>query len=780
MRGVVQGVGFRPHVYRIATELALAGFVGNDAGGVFIEVEGPPETLESFCRRLATEAPPLAHIDEIVVAVEPAQGEAGFRIVMSAHNAAATTLVSPDLCLCEDCRRELLDPKNRRYLYPFINCTNCGPRFTIIGSTPYDRPATTMADFLMCPACQAEYDDPANRRFHAQPNACPVCGPRVEFRWSEDPTGSSFNELRARFDGECYGHTAIAACKAVLAAGGIVAIKGIGGFHLACDATNEAAVARLRLRKGRPHKPFAVMGADLESTAAIARLEPGVAELLSSRERPIVLVSKRSGGGLAPGVAPGTGNVGVMLPYAPLHWVLFYEQAGEVPAPRVLVMTSGNLSEEPIVYHDDDALTQLSTLVDAFLLHNRRIQVPCDDSVMGHMGAIEIPLRRSRGYAPFPVKLPVRVPPTLAVGGELKATFCLAAGRDAIMSQHVGDMENQATVAAFERSVAHFQRLFRIEPEILACDMHPGYHSRRWAEANQGSRPCVAVQHHHAHVAALMAENELDGSAPVIGFSFDGTGYGLDGAIWGGEILLCDYTGFKRLGHLRYAPLPGGDAAIRRPYRIALAQLWAAGIEWDSRLPAVTTCPPLERDVLRQQLEKGVQVAPTSSMGRLFDAVAALVGVVEIATYEGHAAMELEALAAAWGACEQPYAFTLHEGGEMMLVDPESVLKPLISDIMNGSPLGLIAARFHGAVTDLIAQAAAMIRRQTGVDCVALSGGVFQNLTLLSDATEKLQSNGVRTLVHRRVPANDGGIALGQAMIAAKTVHQPAMSTAVH
>ena len=622
VRGVVQGVGFRPFVFNLARECKLSGLVGNDSNGVFIEAEGAPENLQAFQRRLKEQPPPLAHIISIQAEWIALRNDHDFVIVASEMEAKANTLISPDIGICDDCLRELFDPTNRRYRYPFINCTNCGPRFTITQDIPYDRPQTTMAVFQMCAQCQCEYDDPTNRRFHAQPNACSECGPQVQFIGAERDAAHP-----------------IAQTQACLHAGNLVAIKGIGGFHLACDAYNDAALQLLRERKGRVDKPFAVMVRDVETALRFVEMDASEKALLTSKERPIVLLKKKSSR-LSALIAPGNEYLGVMLPYSPLHYLLLES------ALDALVMTSGNYSNEPIIKDNDEALQHLATLADAFLLHNRDIHVQCDDSVLRVFAGHELPIRRSRGYAPFPVRLPFSLPPVLAVGGELKSTFCLVKDDCAFMSQHLGDMENLETLQSFEKSLEQMQAIFRVTPEIIAADNHPRYLSAQWANNHRGSRQLISVQHHHAHIAAVLAENQWNGDAPVISFSFDGTGYGTDGAIWGGEVLLADYRTFQRVAHLRYAPLPGGDASIKRPYRTALAYLWQAGIDWDEALPSVAACSLSERKILQQQLEKKLNTAQTSSMGRLFDAVAALAGVRQTVTYEAQAAIEFEALAA--------------------------------------------------------------------------------------------------------------------------------------
>lgn len=752
--GVVQGVGFRPFVYGLALRYELAGFVGNDGGGVFIEIEGDVASIAAFYEALIEECPPAAFIEDVQsVRIEPT-GATGFAIRESRTAPRAHTLVSPDLSICPDCLRELFDPADRRYRYPFINCTNCGPRFTIIRETPYDRPATTMDVFEMCPACAREYHDPTDRRFHAQPIACPDCGPQVTYRINRHVTGS------------ISGDDAIRAAQTALKTGLIIAVKGLGGYHLACDATSPAALALLRERKGRSAKPFAVMVNDLDAARTLAHINATEADLLTSRERPIVLLRKRATSPLAGGVAPGNPSIGVMLAYTPLHYLLLDD-----PALPPLVMTSGNLSDEPIITDDADALDRLAGIADAFLLHDRAIHVPCDDSVVRVFDGAELPVRRSRGYAPFPVRLPVDVPPLLAVGGELKNTFCLAADRHAILSQHIGDMEHLESLNAFDSALAHLRGLFRIEPRAIACDLHPGYFSSRRAArtAQHQDIPLVKVQHHHAHIAALMAEHGVQPGHPVIGFAFDGTGYGTDGAIWGGEAFIATYAKFQRAAHLAYMPLPGGDAAIRHPFRAALAHLRAANLPWDADLPPVKACADGECAVLRQILDSGLNCVPTSSMGRLFDAVAALIGIRQSVTYEAQAAIELEGLARSAKDDGAAYVFDVtRDDAGTLIISPESVLRGIRHDRRKGVSPGVMARRFHLAVADVILSVSRELRDQHELNTVALSGGVFQNTLLLRLACDDLRAHGFDVLVHRRVPPNDAGIALGQVMIAAR------------
>jgi hydrogenase maturation protein HypF len=742
VEGVVQGVGFRPFVHALATRRGLAGWVRNTASGVEIEVEGPPAALEAFVGDLRGERPPLAHIEGVREADALPQGRDAFQIEPSLDGDGFQP-VSPDVATCPECLREIMDPRDRRAGYPFTNCTDCGPRFTIIRAVPYDRPHTTMAGFTMCPRCRAEYDDPCDRRFHAQPNACPDCGPRLSLldAGGHPLPGDPLSEARR-----------------LLAGGRIVAIKGVGGFHLACDATSEAAVSRLRERKGREAKPLALMVADRQDAERLCVITTEERRLLASPARPIVLLRARRPSGVAPSVAPGLGRLGVMLPYSPLHHLLFNAPDGTLPP---LVMTSGNRSEDPIATDNADALDRLSDIADAFLLHDRPIHVRCDDSVTRVAAGGEVPIRRSRGYAPFPVRLPFQSHPVLAVGADLKSAVCVARGPYAFMSPHIGDLENVETYVAYQDMVERMAELFRVQPTALAHDLHPDYLSTRYALGLDPGLPRVAVQHHHAHVAACMAEHRLTG--PVIGVAFDGTGYGPDGTVWGGEFLVADYAGFERIAHLGHVPMPGGDRAAREPFRAALAHLLRAFGEWDPDLAPLRAATDAERRMIRWQIEREVNAPLTSSMGRLFDAVASLAGVRHRARFEAQAAMELEALAEGRAGAPYPVEIT---GGAPLVLEPGPVIRGVVDDLAEGAPPARIAARFHATVAEAVVRVSERIRASTGLDRVVLTGGVFQNAILLGATRRGLDAGGFEVFSHHLVPPNDGGIALGQAAVA--------------
>ena len=743
VHGVVQGVGFRPFAYTTAAALGLSGSVRNDTTGAVLEVEGDPQDLDRFLARLRDQPPPLAVIESIDTQVIPVVGGTGFVIADTSRSGGGRTLASPDVAMCAECAAELRDPSNRRYRHAFVNCTNCGPRFTIIASLPYDRASTTMASFPMCAECAREYADPADRRFHAQPVCCPNCGPTLCYR---DDNGVT--------DGE----DALSRARQLLREGGILAVKGIGGYHLACDAADGQAVVELRRRKRRGDKPFAVMVPDLPTACAIADVDDPSARLLAGPQRPIVLMPRRPDARIADAVAPRNPDLGVMLAYSPLHALLF-GLPGDPPGPPALVMTSGNLGGEPICFTDDDALQRLSHLADGWLMHDREILVPCDDSVVRIVDDIELPIRRSRGYAPLPIALPVSVPPTMAMGADLKNTMAVADGKYAWLSQHIGDMDDLATLSAFDAAQRHLQELTAVNPEVLVADAHPLYRSTAWAHRNSAGRPVHTVQHHHAHIAAVMAEHGLDGSQQVLGFAFDGTGYGADEAIWGGEVLLANYKGYQRLAQLSYVPLAGGDISVLRPYRMALAHLWAAGLAWQPDLPPVAACPADERRALRRQLETGFGCAPTSSMGRLFDAVAALIDIRQVVAYEAQAAIELEGLSRGTNCGDSSYAFDVRE----RLIDPTPVIHAVVRDQRDGVSPAVMGARFHDAVANLIVDLA--VRERDASQLVALSGGVFQNALLLHLTLKGLHAKGIHVITHRAVPPNDGGVALGQLIV---------------
>ena len=862
--GIVQGVGFRPYVYRLASECRLAGYITNTSAGVSIEVEGPAEAVEDFASRLPAEAPRLARITQMAAQDIPVRAEGEFHILPSQPGEDRRVLISPDVALCDDCRRELFDPSDRRFHYPFINCTNCGPRYTIVRDIPYDRARTSMAVFPMCADCQREYEDPLDRRFHAQPNACWKCGPQVEL-W--DATGVALVPARAGSPPPLNpllneeGSTPlpspllneegtqgwsgpegaltdpIAEAAARLQAGFVVAVKGLGGFHLAVDATNPAAVSRLREGKRRVEKPFAIMAPSIDAVQNLCWLDDGARALLESPERPIVLLRKKSSSPIADLVAPFNLEYGVFLPYTPLHYLLF--AAGCFQA---LVMTSGNISEEPIAIDNAEAVARLQGIADFFLVHNRDILLRCDDSVVrvssvaqtfalrplafgrraafevcgfshpastqevhqdvrpserkspsasqaaepqvatiqiernldnrGHTQAIQI-LRRSRGYVPVPVFLNEDLPPILAVGGELKNTICLTKGPYAFLSQHIGDLENLESYSFFETTISSFKRILEVDPQLLAYDLHPDYFSTRWA-LSQTSLQRVGVQHHHAHIAACMAENHLEGK--VIGIALDGTGYGTDGAVWGGEVLLATYADFERVAHLDYVPMPGGTAAIIEPWRMAVSYLHKhfGDALWDLEIPFVRDLDagtnrdaPMRRQValLLRMAERGVNSPLTSSCGRLFDAVSALAGIRQRVNYEAQAAMELEA--AIVGKSEgAAYPFEVRADGGGWIIDTAPLFAALLNDLRAGLPAGVISRRFHEGFVDGLARVAKLVHARTGVDDVCLSGGSFQNVFLLENLPRKLELEGLKVFTHSEVPCGDGGLSLGQAVVA--------------
>jgi hydrogenase maturation protein HypF len=744
--GIVQGVGFRPFVYRLATENNLTGFITNTAAGVSIEVEGETEAVEAFLTRLPKEVPPLARITSMGVADRPSGHDIAFRILPSRAGEPRRVLIAPDVAICGDCLAELLDPADRRFLYPFINCTNCGPRYTIVRDIPYDRAKTSMAAFPMCPECQGEYDDPRNRRFHAQPNACWKCGPHVELWNAEGRRRESTDPIAEAVE--------------LLAAGDIVAVKGLGGFHLAVDAMSEAAVTRLRERKRRVEKPFAVMVATLAEVEAFGRLNDASRALLESPAHPIVLLRKQQPERLAPSVAPFNRDLGVFLPYTPLHHLLFAEKRFSA-----LVMTSGNISEEPIAIDNAEAVERLRGIADYFLVHNREILLRADDSVLRVAGGRGRQVRRSRGYVPAPIFLKEDLPPVLAVGGELKNTICLTRGREAFLSQHIGDLENLESYKFFESTVKGLKRILEVEPQIIAYDLHPDYFSTRWALEQQGVE-LVGVQHHHAHIASCMAENQLDGR--VIGFALDGTGYGLDGHIWGGEVLVGDYRGFERVAHLEYIPMPGGSAAVVEPRRMAISYLfhYFGRDFWQMEAPFVRGLDRRRTEALLGVIEHGLNCPLTSSAGRLFDAVAALVGVREQVNYEAQAAIELEAAMSATSRGDG-YRFQIREEGGGWIIDARPVFLALVRDIRKGVSIDVMSYRFHMGFVDALARTADLVRTRSSLDRICLSGGSFQNRFLSRHLQRHLEAQGFRVFAHAEVPCGDGGISLGQAVVAA-------------
>jgi hydrogenase maturation protein HypF len=744
--GIVQGVGFRPFVYRLALRHSLSGWVGNDAAGVILEAEGEPAALEAFGRDLVAQAPPLALVTSLTAEELPPLGGAGFAIRESSRGEAMATLISPDIATCDDCLAEMGDPADRRHRYPFINCTNCGPRYSIIRDIPYDRPRTTMAPFAMCPDCSREYHDPADRRFHAQPNACPVCGPRLSLLLADGtPAAPDLDPLAETIR--------------LLRRGGIAAVKGLGGFHLAVDAADQGAVAELRRRKHREEKPMAVMVADLPAARRLVLLSPREEDELASPRRPILLARRRGRGGVADAVAPGNDFLGVMLPYAPLHHLLLRE--GGFAA---LVMTSANLSEEPICIANDEAVARLAGIADLFLVHDRDIHLPVDDSVVRVAAGDTRPVRRSRGFAPAPILLGRSHRPVLGLGAELKNTVCLLKGETAFLSQHVGDLANLEAYGFFRRTLDHLERILECRAGLLAHDLHPGYLSTRFA-LEQGDRPAEGVQHHHAHAAACLAEHGLAG--PALAVTFDGTGYGEDGTVWGGEFLVADLAGYRRAGHLSPVLLPGGDAAVREPWRLALAHLFLLDEGDPLRLaPSLRErLEPVAVEVVGTMLRRRLNAIPTTSAGRLFDAVASLAGVRDRVSYEGQAAMELEA-AGHGRRADRIYPFRLVGEGGVTVADTRPLIGAVAEDVARGEGTAAVSARFHATVARLILSVLERLREETGLGTVVLSGGVFQNLTLLEQTLDALAGGGFDVRAHRLLPTNDGGIALGQAVAA--------------
>jgi hydrogenase maturation protein HypF len=758
--GRVQGIGFRPFIYRIGREHRLRGWVKNTQTSVIIEVEGDGNALEQFIADIPEKCPPLAVIESIEACDIPLSGFRDFEIRPSGDDAPHMINVSPDLAICSDCLAELLDPHDRRFRYPFINCTNCGPRFTIIQNVPYDRANTTMARFKMCPQCEQEYNDPANRRYHAQPNACPVCGPSIRLTGHVDSPAQTRQQETA-----LVAEAALQKAIELLKIGKIVAIKGIGGYHLACDALNSDAVHSLRQRKYREDKPFAVMMPSLEVVKQFCYVSGEESALLESYRKPIVLLRKRPGCAVAEEVAPCNPYLGVMLPYTPLHHLLF----SDPPRPRrgslqVLVMTSGNSSQEPIAFRDEDARERLAPIADAFLIHNRDIERRCDDSVTRVARGCEMIMRRARGYAPAPLRLSRRLRQILATGAELKSTFCISKDEYAYVSHHLGDLENFETLEAFEQGIRDFERLFHLAPEYIAYDLHPNYLSTKYAVARP-AKAKIPVQHHHAHIVSCMEENGV--REPVLGVAFDGTGFGTDGTIWGAEFLRCTYSDFERIAHLEPIALPGGERAIKEPWRVALTYLstvFAKDLD-KLPLPLLQRIPAARREQVLHAARERINAPLASSMGRLFDAVSALLDVREVVNYEGQAAMELEYLATG-AETDRTYPFEIVSRAEPARINVAEVVAGIVHDLQAGADRAVIARAFHNTIADIIVSVSGWARERYGLQRVALSGGCFQNVLLLARSIALLEAAGFMVHTHRQLPPNDGCISFGQILIA--------------
>jgi len=747
INGIVQGVGFRPFIYNLALDHNLTGWVRNSANGVDIEISGDEANQQAFISQIPLSAPPLAQIDDIDVVEKNPQSYEDFQIIHSKDRASDFIPVSPDIAICSQCQEELFNPEDRRFRYPFINCTNCGPRYSIIKDIPYDRPKTTMASFSMCAACRQEYDIPRDRRFHAQPVACPDCGPQVWLELTPNQRGPE-------------GEDAIQSARTMLAEGKILAIKGLGGFHLACDAKNQKAVDRLRRRKKRPAKPFALMAFDLRTIKKYVLVSKAGENLLTSPQAPIVLLPKRNVPGLAETIAPGQTNLGLMLPYTPLHLLLMEPGQG---FPDVLVMTSGNLSEEPILHKNDSAREKLGNIADAFLLHDRLIYRRIDDSVFAIIEEKPYPIRRARGYAPNPIRLDQPMPQILATGPQMKNTFCLTREKYAFVSHYIGEMENWETYRDYQEAIDNFENLFRLSPKAISYDRHPDYTATKYAlqRATQENLPTYPVQHHHAHLAAGMIENHLPPQQKVGGLIFDGTGYGSDGTIWGGEILVGNCLEFDRFAFLKPVPLPGGDITIQQPARMALSTLWAYGLAWDEHLLPVQALSPMELKALRSQLENGVNVVQTSSMGRLFDTISSIIGVRHTISYEAQAAIELEAIADHHEIGYYPWRM---EGSQINI---QPMLESILQDLSQGRSQTNIAAKFHNTLARLSLEMANEIKQCYGIYQIVLSGGVWQNQYLLYKTIELLRNHQFESVIHQQLPPNDGCVAFGQAMIGA-------------
>ncbi|WP_163327898.1 carbamoyltransferase HypF [Desulfurobacterium thermolithotrophum] len=735
--GVVQGVGFRPFVYRLATELGLKGYVLNSESGVVIEVEGEKEKLEEFLLRLQEEKPPISKIYSLEYKFLPKKHYLSFEIRKSEKSGKIQVSVLPDLATCEDCLRELFNLNDRRYRYPFINCTNCGPRFTIIERLPYDRPNTTMKEFKMCNLCQREYEDPSNRRFHAQPNACPICGPYVTF----------VNEKKEKIAEK---EDAIRLTIEYLEKGKIIALKGLGGFHLICDATNEKAVKELRKRKQREEKPFAVMFPDFETIKKYAYVSSLEERALKSVESPIVILEKKENTDLAYSISPENKTIGAFLPYTPLHHIILKDFG------KPIVATSANLTDEPIIKENEEAISIIGKIADAALIHNRRIARRCDDSVVRIMAGRQIPIRRSRGFAPLPVVLPFELKkPVLALGVHMKNTIAVAKGNKVYISQHIGDIDNPKAERFFEEVIKDMLSLFEVEPQVVVCDRHPFYYSTKFGE-RRFKEKLIKVYHHHAHIISVMAENEVPLKEKVIGLAFDGTGYGKDKTIWGGEFLIAEYTRFERAFHLKTFKLPGGDKAVKEPYRVAVSLLLEAGIDPETILKKVE-----KRKIrfIRQMIEKEINTTTTSSMGRLFDGVSAILGIRDVVSYHAQAAILLEQIALNSQEKEY-YQFDILNKE----IDWRPVITQIVKDLKKGVSISCIAKKFHNTIAEMGLQVSLSLRENFGVNIVAFSGGVFQNKILTESLTNRLEKENFRVLLHQLVPPNDGGISLGQAV----------------
>ncbi|MEI6289081.1 MAG: carbamoyltransferase HypF [Chloroflexota bacterium] len=751
--GIVQGVGFRPFIYNLALSKNLTGWVKNTTGCVEIWIEGDKKILPIFTEMIKSNAPPLSIIDDIQFTEKKYNGYVNFEIISSVSDPTQFQSISPDLALCNDCLNELFNPEDRRYLYPFINCTNCGPRFSIIKDIPYDRINTTMAEFQMCPECLEEYEDPANRRFHAQPIACPNCGPII---WLNKSNLIQDSQHYIDYEGQI---DVIKKTRDLIKEGKIIAVKGLGGFHLMCDATKNEPIALLRGRKKRYEKPFAVMMADIKTVSKYCQISKNEIDLLESPAHPIVILKVINPNVPVNLISPGQNSLGVMLPYTPLHALLMQKEDG---FPDYLIMTSGNLTDEPICIDNEDAINKLGTAADAFLLHNRKIHIRNDDSVYRIFNNDAIPVRRSRGYAPLPIKLIGKFPSILSCGAEQKNTFCLTKENFAFLSHHIGDLDNYENLLSYENGITHFENIFRIKPELIAYDLHPDYLSTRYAmnRSQSDNLQSIGVQHHHAHIASLMIEKSIPADQPVIGSAFDGTGYGIDGTIWGGEFLCCSYKEFTRMAHLETFALPGGDASIKKPSRVAFSLLHTIGVDIDELIVKNLGFAEHEKNMLYNQLTKQINTPMTSSMGRLFDAVSALCGIKKIVSYEGQAAIELEAH-------QDPEETGYYEFGiSKTLISWESVINSILKDLAGNISVNTISSKFHNGIALMVSNMCKNIRSDTGLNIVALSGGVWQNITLLEKTKILLETNQFDVLYHTKFPTNDGGIALGQAAIA--------------